>query len=100
MYNRQLKCPACNGKQLMAKYEAKYIYSYKIDWDSPGLKNTTEFLSFQYDSREQKESSQYIECNTCHVKYPVFFTEDSRGIDFKNVLEAISVGNSSICKSN
>lgn len=89
MHNNGLRCTICNGNQLMVKYEAKYVYSYTIDEDSPGLKNTEEFLPFLYDDRKQTEAIQYIECNTCNMKYPVISTHGSRGIDFKDLLVAI-----------
>ena len=83
MENNQFLCPACNSKKLMVKYEAKYVYSYEIDNDAPGLKNTTEFLPFLHDKREQTEAKQYIECSFCGTQYPCFFSQGSQDLDFK-----------------
>ena len=46
MNDNRLICPICHQGELMLKYEAKYVYSCKIDSDVPGLKNTAEFLPF------------------------------------------------------
>lgn len=90
MKNNIFVCPTCKSTELTAKYEAKYIYSYKIDSDAPGLKNTEEFLPFIYDKREQQEARQYIECNVCGTQYPCFFTEGNKGIDLKMMQKIIS----------
>jgi hypothetical protein len=95
MENNQYICPACNSTELTAKYEAKYVYSYIIDSNAPGLKNDNEFLSFLYDKREQVEARQYIECNICKTQYPCFFTEGNKGIDFKVLKKAINMEQSS-----
>jgi transcription elongation factor Elf1 len=87
--NNSFTCPACNGKTLVAKYEAKYVYSYIIDDDAPGLKNTEEFLPFLYDNREQKEARQYIECSVCGAQFPCYFSEGNKGIDFKVFQKAV-----------
>jgi hypothetical protein len=63
-------CPICKKSDLTLRYEASYIYSYVMDSDAPGLKNTEEFLSFLYDKREQKDTRTYIECNQCGTQYP------------------------------
>ncbi|MDP4181318.1 MAG: hypothetical protein Q8942_09525 [Bacillota bacterium] len=89
MENGQVVCPSCNNSKLTAKYEAKYIYSYIIDTDAPGLKNKYETLPFMYDKRDQVEARQYIECDTCGAKYPCFFSQNSIGIDFKVLQKAI-----------
>jgi len=62
-------CPVCRSSRLIMKYEAKYVYSYVIDDDEPGLKNETEFLPFLYDTREQVEAGQYIEYGSCRARY-------------------------------
>lgn len=67
------KCPICNGCDLTLRHEASYIYSYAIDSDKPGLENDEEFRSYQYDGRKQLTSSEYIECNICHTRYPNMF---------------------------
>lgn len=69
-------CPICNNKELTLRYEASYVYSYVIDEDAPGLKNSEEFLSFLYDKREQKDSRTYVECNHCGTQYPYTFLNE------------------------
>lgn len=86
-------CPACKSGDLSAKYEAKYIYSYKMDSNAPGLKNTEEFLPFMYDNREQQVARQYIECNSCGTQYPCFFTDGNKGVDFSMLQKAINLDN-------
>ncbi|NLK74759.1 MAG: hypothetical protein GX288_05660 [Clostridiales bacterium] len=66
-------CPICGSKDLTLRHEASYIYSYIIDSDVPGLKNSKEFHSYQYDKREQKDSRDYVECNLCRTQYPQQF---------------------------
>lgn len=83
MDNKEIICPACKSSKLMIKYEAKYVYSYAIDNDAPGFKNTTELLPFMYDNREQTEAKQYIECNACGAQYPCFYSLGSNALDFK-----------------
>lgn len=67
------KCPICSSNDLTLKHEASYIYSYKIDSDKPGLKNSDIFLSYEYDKRENTESREYIICNQCGTQYPYNF---------------------------
>ena len=66
----EYKCPVCNSSDLSLRHEASYVYSYKIDSDQPGTKNTDVFLSYEYDKRENTSSHEYIECNHCGTKYP------------------------------
>lgn len=89
MEKKKFYCPACGGQKLLAKYEAKYIYSYIIDENSPGTLNTEEFYPFLYDNREQIESKQYVECTLCGTQYPCTFTTDNKGIDSKVLAQAI-----------
>jgi transcription elongation factor Elf1 len=77
----QFICPACKSQKLVAKYEAKYVYSYIIDSDNPGRLNTDEFYPFLYDKREQTESKQYVECTQCGTQYPCSFTTDNKGVE-------------------
>ncbi len=70
MEKRVYMCPLCNGKELVLRHEASYVYSYVVDSDMPGLQNTEEFLSYLYDKREQTASRNYIECKTCGTQYP------------------------------
>lgn len=66
-------CQICNSNDLVLRHEASYVYSYLIDSDAPGLENNTEFKSYQYDKREQKESREYVECMKCGTMYPYSF---------------------------
>lgn len=66
----EYKCPICNSNDLSLRHEASYVYSYKIDSDKPGTKNTDVFLSYEYDKRENTSSREYIECNQCGTQYP------------------------------
>lgn len=66
-------CPICNSELLKLRHEATFVYSYTIDDDAPGLRNHDVFKSFQYDKREQTDSKEYIECETCGSKYPTNF---------------------------
>jgi len=63
-------CPICNCTNLTLQHEATYVYSYILDNNAPGLKNSEEFQSFLYDKREQKDNRTYIECNDCGTQYP------------------------------
>ena len=84
-------CPVCRSSRLIMKYEAKYVYSYVIDEDKPGLKNDTIFLPFLYDKREQVEADQYIECGSCGTRLPVFYTQADGGFDLKIAKRSFTV---------
>lgn len=71
--NQKYTCPICKSNDLTLKHEASYVYSYSIDSDAPGLKNSEMFLSYLYDRREQTESREYIECNQCGTHFPPTF---------------------------
>ena len=73
MNDNRYACPICNNNKLILRYEASYVYSYVVDSDAPGLKNSDEFLSFVYDKREQKDTRTFIECNKCGTQYPYTF---------------------------
>jgi hypothetical protein len=77
------------------KYEATYVYSYFIDSDAPGLSNTEEFLPYMFDNREQKETKQYLECNTCGSVYKCYFNIWDKKIDIKDLQAAIDSGSTS-----
>ncbi len=87
--NKSLICPCCSGHNFFIKYEATYIYSYEIDSDAPGNKNTDEFLPFLFDRREQKSTKQYLECRSCGNQYPCYFNEWDKGIGMHVLQEAI-----------
>lgn len=78
-------CPVCASNSLMLKYEASYVYSYAIDSNEPGTLNVNEFLPFMYDSREQKDIKQYIECNQCGTKIPCYFHEQNQPLNSRTV---------------
>lgn len=63
-------CPVCKSNDLFFKHEASYIYSYVIDSDAPGLKNSEIFSPYLYDRREQTASSEYVECDRCKSRFP------------------------------
>ncbi|HEY9058888.1 MAG TPA: hypothetical protein VIO64_00060 [Pseudobacteroides sp.] len=90
MEANQIACPSCNSNNLTAKYEAKYVYSYIIDSNAPGLKNDQELLPFLYDNREQVESTQYIKCENCGRQFPCFFSAKSNGIDLNDLQKVLS----------
>lgn len=85
----QYVCPACNSHKLVARYEAKYVYSYIIDSDNPGRLNTDEFYPFLYDKRDQVESKQYVECMACGTHYPCTFTTDNTGVNSEVLRQAV-----------
>lgn len=70
MESNSYQCPLCKCTNLTLRHEASYVYSYVLDSDAPGLKNSDEFLSFLYDKREQTNNRTYIECNDCGTQYP------------------------------
>ena len=70
-----LVCPNCSGQDFLIKYEATYVYSYNIDSDAPGLKNSEEFLPFLFDKREQKDANQFLECKNCGKHFPCYLNE-------------------------
>lgn len=92
-YLNRLICPVCNNSNLFIKYEATYVYSYAINGNAPGTKNTIEFLPYLYDNREQTETKQYIECNFCKAKFPCVFDQWDNGIDIDAIQESINKEN-------
>ncbi|ROR23971.1 hypothetical protein EDD66_112102 [Mobilisporobacter senegalensis] len=73
MKENKFICPICNSSDMTLRHEVNFVYSYKIDIDEPGLKNSEVFLSYEYDKRENKYSREYIECNRCGTQYPNTF---------------------------
>lgn len=69
MKSRHYTCPICKSEDLYFKHEASYVYSYVLDSDAPGMKNTEVFSPFLYDRREQTESHEYVECEKCKTKF-------------------------------
>ncbi len=87
--SHKIVCPVCRRGEIILKYEAKYVYSYKIDSDAPGVNNKDEFMSYLYDNREQTESVQYIECNVCKAKQPCVFSLKSGRIGYEQLKQSI-----------
>jgi len=92
MSDSTIFCSNCNGNHLLLKYQATYEYSYVIDSNAPGLCNEKELLSYLYDSREQKEAHQFIECGTCGTKYPCYFGEWNGGITAQAIQAVLASG--------
>jgi DNA-directed RNA polymerase subunit RPC12/RpoP len=88
--SNSILCPSCNNSQLLLKYEVSYEYSYAIDANAPGECNRSEFLPYLYDNREQKESHQYIQCQTCGAKFPCCFDHWDQGISAEALQKAIN----------
>ena len=86
-------CPNCGGSRLLLKYAVTYEYSYALDSNAPGECNTEELLPYLYDNREQKESQQYIECETCGAKYPCYFDHWVKGITPAKLQKALHSAN-------
>lgn len=84
-------CPVCRGHAFKIKYQVSYEYSYIIDANAPGLKNSQEFLPFLYDDREQTDAKQFLECSTCGAKYPCYFTEWEQGANIEALQRAVTV---------
>ncbi len=91
--NKLLVCPICNNNEFQIKYEATYVYSYNIDSDAPGQKNHEEFLPFLFDNREQKDTKQFLECNSCGTQYRCYFNQWDDKISIKDLQSAISTYN-------
>lgn len=89
-----LRCPVCDSNNFVLRYQSTFVYSYIIDSDAPGLNNHDEFLSFLYDSREQKEAKQYIECISCGTKY-LYESEEhpERRIDSTSLHSVVDIKN-------
>ena len=88
--SNDLVCPNCHNNRFVVKYEASHIYSYVVDSDAPGRKNNEEFLSFLYDNRELTQSDQYLECQSCGVKFPCSIHIWNNHTSRKELQEAIN----------
>lgn len=88
--SESISCPSCNGENFLAKYEATYVYTYKIDTpNTKDLTNSSENLPFLFDKRDQSSSKQYIECQKCGAQYPCAFKLGVDKIDFTILRRAI-----------
>jgi DNA-directed RNA polymerase subunit RPC12/RpoP len=88
--SKSISCPSCKGKSFLAKYEATYVYTYKIN--TPTAESSiseSQNLPFLFDSRDQSSSRQYIECQNCGAKYPCSFNLGNNNIDFTILRKAI-----------
>lgn len=94
-HNPRVVCPICSSDQLTLKYQATYEYSYSLDGNAPGVNNTSELLPYMYDTREQKEAKQYIECRTCGTSYPCYFDKWTEGVTAAMLQKAITSANDS-----
>ena len=88
--SNKITCPNCHGNDLTIRLEATYVYSYALDSDAPGVKNTDEFLSFMYDERDQKETKQYVECNSCGRQFPCCFNTWDKNNSLKGLQELLN----------
>lgn len=91
-----LQCPNCGGHNFLIKYEATYVYSYNIDSNAPGYKNTEEFLPFMYDKREQKDARQYLECKECCLQFPCYLSAWDNKIGGQELQRAVNNTNNII----
>lgn len=88
--DKSIYCPLCDNNDFLLKYEATYIYTYKINAsESKAAKNNVENLPFLFDKRDISSSRQYIECVKCRSKYPCSFEPGSNKIDFTILRKAI-----------
>ena len=87
---KSLTCPKCNGENFIIKREATYLYTYKIN--SQNFDETTKrakTVPFLFDNREKEISREYIECETCGIKYLLSLDELKNEIDFTILQKAI-----------
>ncbi|TCT16304.1 hypothetical protein EDC18_102321 [Natranaerovirga pectinivora] len=79
-------CPICKNNELIAKHEATYVYSYKLENDP---NSTEEFIPFLFDTRDHLTSNQYIECPSCNTKFSCEFGDFNKGINMTILQKAI-----------
>jgi DNA-directed RNA polymerase subunit RPC12/RpoP len=84
-----ITCPKCGSSNLVAKYEATYVYSYIIDSDAPGRKNKEEFLPFLFENRDKIDCKQYMKCSDCGAAYPCSFGPENEGVDLTILRKAV-----------
>lgn len=85
--DRNIVCTKCRGTSFVAKREATYVYSYKIDGETN--KNNCEELPYLFDNREQMNSKEYLECEKCGACYPCVIEKGDDGIEFVILQKAI-----------
>lgn len=84
-----LVCPKCNGKHFKMKRQATYVYTYDINMPESNINNNEEPLPFLFDNREQTDSAEYLECDSCGAHYPCPFFNDKEKIDLTILQKAI-----------
>lgn len=89
LMSSKITCPICGNDEFVARFQASYIYSYRIDNDAPGSENEDEFLPFLFDNREQVDSKEYLECVKCKNKFPCNFNEGTKGVSMTILQKAI-----------
>lgn len=87
--NNKISCPKCGSDKFVAKFQASYVYSYKIDKDALGSENKDEFLPFLFDNREKVDSQEYLECENCKTRFPCDFNEGTKGVSLTILQKAI-----------
>ncbi|SHI58300.1 hypothetical protein [Lutispora thermophila] len=85
----KIACPQCGSNNLIAKFKASYVYSYRIGEHAPEGENKDEFLPFLFDNREKVDSKEYLECENCRATFPCDFNEDTRGVSMTILQKAI-----------
>jgi hypothetical protein len=73
----------------MAKHQATFTYSYKIDTGEDNLSPDNRNVSFEFDTRENGDSFQYIQCENCGTKFPCDFNLNPDQFDFTILQKAI-----------
>lgn len=85
-----LICPKCNSKDFKMKRQATYVYTYEINTPESNINSSKEdSLPFLFDNREQTESLEYLECDSCGTHYPCPFFTDKQKIDLTILRKAI-----------
>ena len=80
MSNSNYTCPKCSSKNLTAKYESAYVYSYKIDHSNQP--DTEEYAApFLFEDRQLKYSKDYIKCDDCNYQYETSFKLKSNKVE-------------------
>ena len=85
----KITCPNCHSSSMVLRLEASFVYSYVLDSDAPGRKNTDEFLSFLYDRRDQNETKQYVECTSCGSRFPCYFNSWDKNTSLNSLQEML-----------
>ncbi|MCT4688129.1 hypothetical protein [Vallitalea sp.] len=87
--NNSIHCPVCNSTNLIAKHQATFTYSYKIGTGDNNIPQNDKNLSFEFDTRENGDSFQYIQCVDCGTKFPCDFNLNPDQFDFTILQKAV-----------